>query len=286
MTASKFNLWYGRSLWGMIVRDDLMALDYLQSQPGVDPKRIGVTGISWGGYLTSIVSSLDHRFRFGTPVYGCGFLSEDSAWLKNFAQLGPDRTAKWVRLWDPKSYLPLGRIPMFWINGTNDFAYVPPSWQSSYRLPRGRRMLSFQVRMKHSHPDGAKPAEIFAYAKAALQSGIPLVRILRQGVTREEAWAVYHRRVAPQQAEICFTTDTGKWQDRNWRTLPASIDPRTHHVSARIPNGARVYFLTLADARGLIVSTEHQERWHFSTPHHLALPVSRVGHVRRLRRSH
>ena len=36
MTASKFNLWLGRPLWGMIVRDDLMALDYLCSRPEVD----------------------------------------------------------------------------------------------------------------------------------------------------------------------------------------------------------------------------------------------------------
>src|SRR4051812_17465863 len=31
LTASKFNLWVGRTLWGMIVRDDQMALDYLAS---------------------------------------------------------------------------------------------------------------------------------------------------------------------------------------------------------------------------------------------------------------
>jgi len=36
MTASKFNLWVGRTLWGMILRDDLMALDYLVSRPEVD----------------------------------------------------------------------------------------------------------------------------------------------------------------------------------------------------------------------------------------------------------
>ena len=46
MSASKFNLWVGRTLWGMIVRDDLMALDYLLSRPEVDPARIGVTGIT------------------------------------------------------------------------------------------------------------------------------------------------------------------------------------------------------------------------------------------------
>src|SRR2546423_4790965 len=48
LSASKFNLWVGRTLWGMILRDDLMALDYLVSRPEVDAKRIGVIGMSMG----------------------------------------------------------------------------------------------------------------------------------------------------------------------------------------------------------------------------------------------
>jgi dienelactone hydrolase len=242
------------------VAASILAHSFLRAQPGVDPGRIGVTGISWGGYLTSIVASLDPRFRFGIPVYGCGFLSEDSAWMKEFAKLGPVRSAAWVRLWDPSSYLPMARRPMFWINGTNDFAYVMPSWQKSYRLPRGERLLSLQVRMKHSHPDGAKAPEIFAYAKAKLQNGPGLVSIERQGRSRHEVWAVYKGTREPVKAEICFTRDTGRWQDRAWETVPAEIDLRRRRASGKIPEGARVWYLNLVDDRGLVVSTEHEER--------------------------
>ena len=35
------------------------------------------TGVSWGGYLTCIASSLDPRFAFAAPVYGCGALRRD-----------------------------------------------------------------------------------------------------------------------------------------------------------------------------------------------------------------
>ena len=238
----------------------ILAHSFLRAQPGVDSRRIGVTGISWGGYLTSIVASLDSRFRFGIPVYGCGFLSEDSAWLKDFAKLGEERTRKWIRLWDPSSYLPLGRRSMLWINGTNDFAYVMPSWQKSYRLPKGERVLSLQVRMKHSHPDGAKPPEIFAYAKARLKNGPEMIRIDSQGVSGQQAWAVYKNGTTPQTAELCFTRDTGKWQERKWETVPASVDPKRRRVTAVVPDEARVYYLNLIDDRGLIVSTEHLER--------------------------
>ena len=68
MTASKFNLWVGRTLWGMILRDDLIALDYLASRPEVDPERIGVTGISMGATRSWWLMALDERLKAGVAV--------------------------------------------------------------------------------------------------------------------------------------------------------------------------------------------------------------------------
>ncbi len=231
------------------------AHSFLRVQAGVDAGRIGLTGISWGGYLTSIVASVDSRFRFGVPVYGCGYLGEDSAWLKDFEKLGPERAAKWLQQWDPSVYLARAKRPLFWINGTNDFAYVMRSWQKSYQMPQGERMLSLQVRMKHSHPDGAKPEEVFAFAKERLMGGPKLTKISEQG----PGWAVYSRDSRPVKAELCFTRDTGRWQDRKWETVAASIDERKRRVSGVVPDGATVYYLNLVDAAGLIVSSEHVE---------------------------
>jgi len=68
MTAAKFQLWAGRTLWGMILRDDRMALDYLASRPEVDPRRLGVTGISMGATRTWWLMALDERLRAGVAV--------------------------------------------------------------------------------------------------------------------------------------------------------------------------------------------------------------------------
>lgn len=68
LTASKFNLWAGRTLWGMIMRDDLMALDYLCSRSEVDTNRIGATGISMGATRTWWLMALDERLKAGVAV--------------------------------------------------------------------------------------------------------------------------------------------------------------------------------------------------------------------------
>lgn len=68
MSAAKFNLWVGRTLWGMIVRDDLMALDILASRPEVDASRIGVTGISMGSTRAWWILAMDDRPRAAVCV--------------------------------------------------------------------------------------------------------------------------------------------------------------------------------------------------------------------------
>jgi len=70
LSSSKFSLWAGRTLWGTIVRDDLMALDYLCSRPEVDAARIGVTGISMGSTRSWWIMALDDRPRTAVCV-GC-----------------------------------------------------------------------------------------------------------------------------------------------------------------------------------------------------------------------
>lgn len=66
--AAKFQLWYGRTLWGMIVRDDEMALDYLLSRPEVDTNNVGVTGMSMGSTRSWWLMALDDRIKTSVNI--------------------------------------------------------------------------------------------------------------------------------------------------------------------------------------------------------------------------
>lgn len=70
LSTSKRELWFGRSLWAMMVRDDLMALDYLFSRPEIDKARVAVTGISMGATRSWWLMALDERIKTGVAV-GC-----------------------------------------------------------------------------------------------------------------------------------------------------------------------------------------------------------------------
>jgi pimeloyl-ACP methyl ester carboxylesterase len=240
------------------VADVILAHSLIRSFPQVDVDRIGLTGVSWGGYLTCIVAGVDSRFRFAAPVYGCGFLGDNSVWSGDFEKLGPAKARKWLQLWDPSAYLACVQMPMLWVTGSNDFAYPMDSLQKSYRLSRGSRTLCVRVRMPHGHGPGENPVEILAMAESLFTKGVPLARITRIGREDLNAWALAESAAPIQKAELNFTTDTGKWQDRKWQTMPAEWDAKTGKTSAALPEATAVYYFNLIDNRGLVVSSEHE----------------------------
>jgi len=56
------------------VADVIRANSLLRSFPEINPKKIGLTGISWGGTIVSTVAGVDPRFAFIIPVYGGGLI--------------------------------------------------------------------------------------------------------------------------------------------------------------------------------------------------------------------
>ena len=242
------------------VADAILGHSLIRSLPEVDAERTGVTGISWGGYLTCIVAGVDHRFKFAAPVYGCGFLGDNSVWLDTFEKLGREKAGLWLGQWDPSQYLPQAQMPMLWVTGTNDFAYPMDSLQKSYRLPSAPRTLCLRVRMKHAHGGpGENPEEIRAMADAILKDGVPLAHVTSTGRHGRNVWVTFESRVPIVKAELNYTTDTGKWQERSWQTVPATLDADAGKASAILPEDVTVYHFNLIDGRDLVVSSEHEE---------------------------
>jgi dienelactone hydrolase len=239
------------------VADAILANSLLRSQPGVDPDRIGITGISWGGYLTCIIAGVDERFKFAAPVYGCGFTNEHG-FADRVNALGPDRAARWMRWWDPSTYLPAAKMPILWVDGTNDFAYTMNALQKSYRLPSSPRSICLRPRMPHGHGPGENPKEIQIFADSIVSGGTPLARVTGQGRDGREAWATFESKEPIAKAELHFTKDTGPWQKRLWEATPVEITPEGK-VHATLPEGTKVYYFNVTDDRQCVASSEHEE---------------------------
>jgi hypothetical protein len=62
-SVAKLMFWQGRTMWGMIVRDDQLALNLLAGRADVDPARIGAMGVSMGATRSWWLAALDERVK-------------------------------------------------------------------------------------------------------------------------------------------------------------------------------------------------------------------------------
>ncbi len=63
LTIFKKMLWSARVMWGMMVFDNLRALDYLFTREDVDTSRIATLGMSMGGTMAWWCAALDERIK-------------------------------------------------------------------------------------------------------------------------------------------------------------------------------------------------------------------------------
>ncbi|MBK8001541.1 MAG: alpha/beta fold hydrolase [Verrucomicrobia bacterium] len=234
----------------------------LRSLPEVDANRTGITGISWGGYLTCIAAGIDARFKVAVPVYGCGFLGDNSVWKdKSLAAMTPEARALWLRLFDPSQYVGDVRYPILFVNGTTDFAYPMDSYRKTYRLvPEKWRHVSMAVNRPHGHI-WTFP-EVDAFVGNVLRGESPLPRIGVVEVKSGQLRAAVDRATGFKEVSLCYTTNSGAWQKRSWQAVPARIE-NGKLVGELPPTRPLVAFLAVKDAAGCHISSEHVE---LSTP--------------------
>ena len=238
----------------------LAANTFLGSLPGVDAARIGLTGISWGAVVACLAAGADPRFCFCAPVYGCGFLVEDAdAFAPQFkleAVMSPAQKGKWERLWDPRHYLPLAKMPFLWVGGTNDFAFSMRAVQRSADALPSPAWRCTRVRMVHGHgAAGETPGEIRAFADWAVGRGPRPPRCIGQSLRGDRAVARFDTGgMAIVRASLCHTLDDGGLTGRLWRETPMEVaDGRTE---APLPSGTTAWFANVVTDGGLVASSD------------------------------
>jgi len=233
----------------------------LRSLPGVDPNRIGLTGVSWGGYLTCMAAGVDRRFAFAAPVYGCGFLDDDSVWNdKAKGTPGEADFQKWCGLFDPRHYLCNARGPFLFVDGSNDFAYPLDSLQKTCEAltPGCCYYRATRVRMPHGHiPEAEHPKELEDFADWLLKGGkdYPFCTgaSAKDGVVTCGFKAPMDRIV---RVELEYTKDAGRWQDRTWETVPMTWDDAKASGSAKMPAGVTAWYVNAFTEDGKCVSSD------------------------------
>lgn len=237
----------------------MRAHSLLRSFPEVEAEHTAVTGISWGGYTTCLVASLDDRFKAAVPVYGCGFLHEgESVQKPSIDKLG-DRKALWVKEYDPGSILPRCHVPIFFVNGTNDVHYVLDSYMKSFDVVPGEKQMRIQIKMPHGHPPGWAPKEIGMFIDSKCRPGSIALPVPGKPVVEGDLVTVTCTSPTKlKKAELNYTTDGGLRSKREWKSIPATEIKGGSITLPKPPAEANTWYVAITDERDAMVSTTVQ----------------------------
>lgn len=167
------NQWMYHALASVILAGNILRIN-----PCVDSDKIGVTGISWGGVICSLLIGYDQRFAFAVPVYGSGFLGDGLSDLNKILSR-PEVNDNWCaeRNFDKVNF------PVLWLAWNDDdcFSIQPNSLSySKTALNHSNTRLSIQNQMYHSHEHGWNPGESYMFADAQIHGGAEFPKITVQ----------------------------------------------------------------------------------------------------------
>jgi dienelactone hydrolase len=241
----------------------MRAISFLRTRPEVDPSRIGLMGVSWGGATGLITTSLDRRITCFVNIYGAGLLWDGSTWHNYLRKLPEGEFRLWEANFDPSRYVPDIRVPVLGVTGTNDNCYYLGRFLRTLRAIQPTPDLVLRPNLDHKIDDTARSA-CFRWLAVKLKGdhakAPPRLAGLKIEATAKGARVSVQAggQVAVRRAEVCYgpVGDVG-WTNREWRTVKCSPDRYAAWWSADIPLPTQITyaFASVQFADGSLLST-------------------------------
>lgn len=109
----------------------IASASFLKSFAGVDSSRMGITGVSYGGFLTCLAVGYDDRYAFAAPVYGCLSNAEGAGEFGSYI-----RNNEGADLWDDTGALAAGNAPILFVNSDTDTHFTLDSMARCIRAAK------------------------------------------------------------------------------------------------------------------------------------------------------
>ena len=257
------------------VGQTILCSNILRADSRVDSNKIGVTGISWGGMITSITMGYDNRFAFAIPVYCTGY-STSNPWGGMKDRFSRDNGTQ--ELWAPEHRYDKVTMPVLWLCWNDDNGMSVQNNSLSYldgvkNNPEDR--LSIKHMMFHSHGCTWYADECMAYADSIVMGGARLTAIDNHTVGRSISLTLTPDPSATDiTATVFYLTKPithskfkkyhyDPWHEfleEYWNTAPLTVSG--NKVTGEIPADALSYYVeikTTVDGKQYVTSSTYTD---------------------------
>ena len=231
----------------------ILATSLLSSFDCVDQQKIGITGISWGSVITTIVSAYDDRLSFAMPVYGAATLPENDGFVK-FGKT-QDKVDAALQYWDIKEGLKNTACKMFFVAAqTGDTAFSVNVANEAATLANA--LTLFKSGFSHSQEVGANEKNLPNFAKAYCGMQTDFIEITQQPV-KEDLTLKYtaYGDVTVKSVTVCYTTKATITTKTSWTEKEEAVGGTSSSYKMSVPKDATFAFARVKYNDGREIST-------------------------------
>lgn len=232
-------------------------ITFLTQRQEVDPRRIGMVGLSWGGVITLLTNGQDSRLRAAVNVFGAGYIPEGCTWDKWFDAMPAQSKETWLAYLDPKNFLATQHAPILFITGTNDHCYYLTTFQKSYEEITAKKNYYLIPNLRHRFLASAQdPA--FAWLDQQLKRGgsFPQIEVLTPFLKETDQIVVPVKLAAanPITSVRLYYTLGGpqQWTAKKWLEVRPYKKNNIYYFSLpeKLLRPEVMYFVSAKDSRG------------------------------------
>lgn len=210
-------------------------ITYLSSRKEVDPDRIGMIGLSWGGVLTLLTNGQDRRLKAAVNVFGAGHIPEGCTWGDLFTSMPAADKERWNDYIDPKNFLATQNAPILFITGTNDHCYYLPTFQKSYEEVKVPKKVLLIPNLRHRFLASALEPS-FAWLDEKLKYGgtFPVVLLLEP--YQKDSRIILPVRATAHSSIIkarLYYTPGGpqQWTEKKWKEISPYFEAGVYYFA-------------------------------------------------------
>lgn len=216
----------------------ILANSLLRADPRVDENKVGITGISGGGIICSILIGYDDRYAFAMPVYGNVTFEGTAGWFNSFGG------ALYKEAWGDLGPLQASKTPVLWMNGDKDAALGLDGTIESYDATQNG-FLVIKPAMPHGMRTGAEQGELFVFADAVTGRDNQIIKITEPPL-QDSAKFTYRIGfdVTVNSISLYYTSDL-KLSSAVWQKIPIDLPQKEYTVEFTYPETAKYCYINI-----------------------------------------
>ena len=239
---------YDEHTWAYFsVLSAMRAIDVLESLDCVDKNNIFSCGLSWGGFLQLLLSSVEKRIRAASVIYSSAYIMQSEWGEKVLSNLLEEDKKTWIKHIDPHNYLQNITSPIFFTAGADDIAFKMENRRKTAEAISSPVYFGLRKNFPHGNFYGFEQMESSQF----FMSFVNGTSIPKPQICIDEGYIQATAGGENSSLSLCFTKEDVEAADRQeWEEIPLKDSEKTP-----LPLDCTALFVTEKTADGLLFSS-------------------------------